>query len=440
MPTPSRVRRWVAAALVAAGSATPATAQSAGDGDWPMAGGDARHSGAADGPAPPYRAVWTARLEGEGPLAGPVVSGGAVVVVGRTSVISLDPSTGEVVWEKEREEGLAGAPAIAGDLVLHATGREDTAALMARRLEGGGEEWSVPTEASVGGGVTVDDERAYAATRAGEVLAVDVETGEVAWRFEAAGQVSSTPAFADGHVLVTARNPSTGSTTLQAVDADSGEESWQLSPQGTAIPSSPSAGSGIVVVGLGDGANHAIDLESGGERWSMPTRAGVGPSQMAALPEGTDVGGASGIYAPDAFELSRLDPATGDERWSYQLSREILDSSPVLSGRYALIGDASGLAAAIDATTGLLVWKRTLASGPVRSIAVTSERIFVSTGDGIVVALEHDPDGSLLREESPTVLDPVRAALNFLGAAAAVGVLLTLLFRTFRPRPRPEER
>jgi outer membrane protein assembly factor BamB len=416
----------------------PAGAQPTEEESWPMVGRDARHSGASEGPAPPYRRAWTARLEGQGPLKGPVVSEGAVVLVGADSVVALESSSGEVRWDAERDEGPAGAPAIADDLVLYSSGREDAAALVARRLDGGREEWSTPTGAAVAGDVVIKGNQAFAATRDGEVLALDVADGEVRWRFQAAGGIATTPAVADDLVLVTPRNSTTGSSALQAIDVESGEESWRLAPEGAAAPqsSSPAGGSGVAVAGLGDGRIHAVGLASGVERWSLRTRLGFGSGQVPALPEdevGPDV---SGLYFSQALRLSRLDPATGEERWSYQLPNAMVDASPSLTGPYALIGDATGLAAAIDVASGLLVWKGRLGPGPITSFAVTAGRLFVSAGgeDGVVVALEHDPEGTLLREESPTVLDPVRAALNYLGAALALALLLLLLFRGPRLR------
>jgi hypothetical protein len=40
-----------------------------------------------------------------------------------------------------------------------------------------------------------------------------------------------------------------------------------------------------------------------------------------------------------------------------------------------------------------------------------------------VIGLEHDPAGVLLDEPSPTIVFPLRAILNFILAAAAVGAV-----------------
>jgi eukaryotic-like serine/threonine-protein kinase len=434
-PWTSRLRRSSVAAALFCLTALPTAAQPAPEGSWPMAGGDARHSGTAEGPAPPYRTAWTARLEGEGRLEGPVVSGQAVVVVGSGSVMALDAASGRVRWEAERQEGPAGSPAVAGDLLIHTTGRDAGTALVARRIDDGREEWRVFAGGAIPGGLAVDGPRAYAATRAGRVLAVDAATGEEEWRFRAAGVVGTTPAVLDELVLISAQNRSTGTSTLHAVDSGTGQEEWRFSPPATqpSAATSPAAGEGLAFAGLSDGRVHAFDVRTGTERWSgrpLPLVTAFGPFVPSGVPAASGSDG-TGLYLPGVARLVRLEPATGRERWSYQLPDLIEASSPSLSGSYALLGDASGLAAAIDVRSGLLVWKRRLGPGPVGPFAVTPDRLFVSAGreDGVVVALEHDPEGALLSEESPTVLDPIRAGLNFVAAALALGVLLVLLFR-----------
>jgi outer membrane protein assembly factor BamB len=449
MPTPSRaVRRWLAAAILASASAIPASAQPTEDpSSWPMAGRDARHTGAAEGPAPPYRRAWTARLEGQGLLAGPVVSAEVAVVVGRTSVVALDPITGETRWEVEREEGAAGSPAIVGDLVIHASGQRDGAALVGRRLDDGREEWSTSTGASVGSGIAVEGERAYAATRAGEVLAVDVSTGEVAWRFDTAGNLGTIPAVDEGRVFAVAQSQTFGPASLHAIDAETGEEEWRF-PLGQPVRSlgtSPAAGGGVVVAGLSDGRVHAVDADTGAERWAEDALPGwirqpFGPGTVPAIP-GSLAPGAAFVAGPS--RAVRMEVGSGQVRWSYQLADLLTHLSASISGRHLLLGDASGLAAAVDVGSGRLVWKAPLGSGPVGSVAVTEDRLLVIVAgerDSSVVALEHDPEGTLISETSPSVLNPAWAALNYLGAAATVGVALWLLARgpeALRRRDRP---
>jgi hypothetical protein len=73
----------------------------------------------------------------------------------------------------------------------------------------------------------------------------------------------------------------------------------------------------------------------------------------------------------------------------------------------------------------------------VSPLAADGDRLYAATlgPAGRVVALEHDPNGSLIRVESATTLFPLQAVLNFAAAGAAVGLATLGLFRyVLRPR------
>jgi outer membrane protein assembly factor BamB len=362
------------------------------------------------------------------------VADDAVVVVAGTAVMALDPTTGEVRWEEVREPGPAGPPAIAGRLVIHASGLSSDATLEARRVEDGREEWTAALESQVHGGITVEGERAYVGSRGGRVIALETATGEEAWTFEAPDAVRAAPAVADGVVLAVSQNTTSGESALVALEAETGEERWRVPQEGApvTVAGGPAAAEGLAFAGLADRAFHAIDLESGSERWAVRPRAPIPFSafQIPAVSSGV-------LYGPDLLNVSSLDAASGEERWTYQLTDVIGRASPSVTGDVVVYGDRSGTVAAIDTDSGLLVWRGRVEPGPVGPVAVSPDRLYLSSGgeDGVVAALEHDPDGRLLAEQSPTVLLPGRALLNFAGAAVVVGGALFLLFR-FALRPR----
>src|ERR671923_2206479 len=149
---------------------------------WPMAGRDPAHSATAEGPDPPYREVWTSDIGLGGPVAGPVVAADVLVVVAAEGVVALDPATGTARWEVDRSDGPAGPAAVLGELVVHASGSGPGASVVARTLGDGREVWQTPVGADVGGGLVVGDGLVYAATAAGEVVALQAETGREEWR------------------------------------------------------------------------------------------------------------------------------------------------------------------------------------------------------------------------------------------------------------------
>jgi outer membrane protein assembly factor BamB len=439
--TASRFGRWLIPSLlglltigvpggdVAAGKDGPSP--------WPMAGRDAVHSGAADGPAPPYRRAWTRRIEFGGPAAGPVVAAGAVVVVAARGVVAVDPDRGTVLWEAERAPGPAGPAAVAGDLVVHATGTGTRSALVARRLQDGREVWRAFTGSAVPGGPTVAGGVVYAGTRGGLVVALDAADGEERWRFETQGGVETSPAVAEGMVLA-ASHDRTGQVTVQAVDAERGGEdpAWRFSPQGVAsFPAEAPASDGhSVFVATSDGTIRALGLDGGQEVWTADARDVVSPDQIPAA-AGRD------LVVADRIHLYLFDPGSGDQRWVFRLAdlrlledgraNTLSSSSPAVTGDAVLIGDASGLLSAVSLGSGVRVWRGDVGEGPVGAVAVGEGRFFVvsESEEGDLVALEHDPDGRLLHEVSPTVLFPVRALLNFAAAFVVVTAAILTLFR-----------
>jgi eukaryotic-like serine/threonine-protein kinase len=411
----------------------PASAQEADP--WPMAGRDAAHSGTAEGPAPPYREAWTEAVALGGPVTGPAVARSALVVVAARGVMALDPATGEPLWEMDRTEGPAGPPAIAGDLVVHASGSGSSTAVVARGLEDGNEAWRAFVDADVPGGLVVADGLVYATTTAGEVVALEADTGEERWRSEVEGGLEATPAVVEDLVLVAGEVRQTGVVTVFALDAATGgRPQWRFSTPGPALPASAPASDGErAFVATSEGVLRALDLDGGGQVWTAEIRAAVSSRQVPAA--------SSPLVVADRLHLYGLGPGDGEERWTFLLAdlralpggrqNTLSPSSPAVLGGAAVIGDTSGVLSAIDLDTGRLVWRSDLSPGPLGAVAVGDDLVFATTlgQGGSVIGLEHDPDGILLDEPSPTTVFPLRAILNFVVAAAVVGAVALGLSR-----------
>lgn len=429
-------------ALVATGwMMWPVTATAADLSDWPMAGHDPAHSGTVDGPAPPYEVSWSQEVGERGPITGAAVTEQAVVLLTRESVVALDPGTGEVLWEEGRTPGPAGVPAIAGNAVVFASSEGASGQILARDIRDGALEWQTVLGSAAPAGPTIAEDTVFVGTQEGEVVALELESGEVRWRFETAGAVSGAPAV-DGDVVSAASfRSSNGKATFYGIDLGTGEvdpSGWQFSSvEVVGQPSAVASDEGVVYVGTTDQNIRA--LREGVEVWTARSRDLFGARQIPAAGDA--------LILSDRSHLYRLDPETGEEIWTYLLAdlsptstggfNTLLASSPAISGSTAIIGSGDGTLSAIDIDSGLRVWHSDLGDGAVGSVAATGDRVYAVTlgKDGNITALEHDPDGRLLREVSPTVLFLGRALLNFAAAALALGALLLLVFR-FALRPR----
>jgi outer membrane protein assembly factor BamB len=424
--------------FVTPGGGGRAAAQASDDAPWPMAGRDAAHSGTAEGPAPPYRQAWRQDVGLGGPVAGPVVGAEAVVVVAARGVVALDPETGETLWSAPRSEGPAGSPAIAGDLVVHASGSGSSAAVVARGLEDGRERWRGYLGSPADGGVVTGGGVAYVGTGEGILLGFDLASGEPVFRFASRGAVRGTPALAGGVILAGWEGRPAGSATIRAISVGSGLEERSPEWQVAASPASlPAATIGIAdetaFAALGDGTVRAVGLESGQERWQERLRNLPSNDQLLAA--------GAGLLVADRFHLARLDPTTGEEQWAYRLAdlrslgggrfNTLSRSAPTAVGDAVLVGDAAGLLSAVDLGTGHRVWRADLGRGAVSAPAADAQQVYVTTlgREGEAVALEHNPDARPLDEVSPTVLFPLRAVLNFVLASVLAAVVLLGVFR-----------
>lgn len=387
-------------------------------------------------------------VEAGGPLAGPVIADGALIVPAEEAIVALAPEDGRVLWSRPRTEGPSGPAAVGRGLVFHASGGGSASSIVARRVDDGREVWRAPAGSAVTGGPAVAEGAVFVGTGAGEVVALEAATGQERWRFETDGAVATSPAVAGSLVLVASQNVDSGRATIYGINADRGAEEgpeWQLTPPQvpSAFPTSVSAAEDLAFVGTSDGQIRGLDLASGRERWATPSRELFVPRQVpAASPRG--------LVIADRVHVFLLDPSNGSERWTYRLAdlralpggrvNSLTASSPAVAGTAAVIGDTEGLVSAIDLSTGHLVWRADVGPGPIGAVAVAEDRIYLSSQgpEGSVAALEHDPEGRLLDEVSPTVLFPLRALATFAGAALVVGGLILALFR-YALRPRRAE-
>jgi outer membrane protein assembly factor BamB len=92
-----------------------------------------------------------------------------------------------------------------------------------------------------------------------------------------------------------------------------------------------------------------------------------------------------------------LDPATGDELWSFPL-RARAESSPVIIGDLALAGTIRGRFHAIDVKTGKEVWQTDVGDRFTASPAVSDGRVVIGNEDGTLYCIGSKKVGRELHE------------------------------------------
>lgn len=179
----------------------------------------------------------------------------------------------------------------------------------------------------------------------GDVRAYNATTGALLWHNRLGGAVLTTPAYANGLVVVgTYAKPA----AVVALNASTGAVVWRHRV-GVPISASPTIAGRTVYVSVDNVGVIALRRETGTVRWVWHTNDA------------------------DTFPLI---------------------SSPTTDGKTVLVNDAGGaVAVALDAKTGAPLWQQTLATGEGASmdnftIALMKGVAYVPTIDGDVVALD----------------------------------------------------
>jgi outer membrane protein assembly factor BamB len=207
--------------------------------------------------------------------------------------------------------------------------------------------WDSRVSALLSGGPTAGLNKVFIGSENGKVFALDAQTGEQSWEVNIKGEVINAPAIDSGIVVV-----NSASGIMKALNADNGEELWKIEQDVPALTlrgiSAPAIASGGVLVGTGKGGVDVYLLDSGQQGWS------------------TDIGEATG---------------------STELERVIdVDSAPVVFGDKVYAISSRGNLAAIDLKSGRVLWKRQYSS--YRQISIYRNTIFLTNTRGHIYAID----------------------------------------------------
>ena len=140
----------------------------------------------------------------------------------------------------------------------------------------------------------------------------------------------------------------------------------------------PAAVGDYVYFGTEAGEFLAINWRESKIAWKFISKVGTQPyrSSAAATTELVVVGTRNKrVYG--------LNPATGEERWSFA-ARQRIDSSPVLLGNRIFCGSADGRVYELNATNGEKVWEYEAGGAFVGSAAIAGGRMVIANDKGVV--------------------------------------------------------
>jgi outer membrane protein assembly factor BamB len=237
----------------------------------------------------------------------------------------------------------------------------------------------------------------YAASRDGDVVAIDPTNGRKRWKTNTKIDLSAGPGAGADLVAV-----GTNGGKLVALDAASGQERWRVQLSGEVL-APPLVTTDSVVVRTVDGRLHSLASADGKERWSVEdpvprlTLRGTSPPVLAedAVICGFDSGKVMSVGLSDG--AIRWQAQVSSPRGRTELERLAdVDAAVRVSGADVYAVGYQGRVSMISLDSGQIWWARDLSS--YRSLALDSDQLYVATSDGDVVALARR-DGTVVWQQ-----------------------------------------
>ncbi|NEV61721.1 outer membrane protein assembly factor BamB [Thiorhodococcus minor] len=240
----------------------------------------------------------------------------------------------------------------------------------------------------------------YLADARGRVLALDAGSGREIWRRETKYAFSGGPDVS-GEALVLG----TSQGDLVALSPQDGQELWRAS-LGSEVLSIPRlTDDGKVIVHTLNDSIYAFASGTGKELWRINYPAPVltlrGSSTPLILPDATIVGLSGG-------KLVKIDTQEGIPLWETVVTRphgrsELariadLDADPILIGNTLYVGTYNGDLAAVDATTGDVLWRRELSAHA--GLAADGSGLYVADSSDQVWGAEIADGGGRWKQEA----------------------------------------
>jgi outer membrane protein assembly factor BamB len=223
---------------------------------------------------------------------------------------------------------------------------------------GPGPKWETPLGAAIFAAPAVYDGFAYVGTVGGIFQAVRASDGALAWTFNA-----GRPIFGEALATADAVYFACDDGGLYKLDRAKGTRIWRYDLGDGVVPRvlphpvvydydywspRPVLAGGVLYIGSGDGAFHAVDAASGERKWRVAAGEKV---RNGALVDGQRV-----VFGGDDGHVYALDRATGKELWRRDLKAPI-DTEPVALDGRIVVGNRGPGIYALAADTGEVVWR-----------------------------------------------------------------------------------
>jgi outer membrane protein assembly factor BamB len=354
-----------------------------GPGDWAMEGNNPSRTRSIAAqlvlPLSQQREVQLASDSGDGsPL---TIARGTMLVESQHLLRAFDMRDGTQRWSFPLR-GIYVSPAVAGKYVFIRSEAGNKGQMLALDIESGQILWaftpkrlSSAANSYFGGHLTspvvVDGTVFVGAGK--EVYALDAASGAVRWEFSAKQYISSSATAADGRIYISDFD------AFYAIDQKTGALVWSY-PTTMTLYFAPVISGQTVLLSSG-GQLVALDTSSGKQRWaaSLP-----GEDVIPTAVQG------SRAFVKSTATLYALDLASGKQLWQARDLNYI--SLPAIAGDQVFVIRGSGAStslSALDAGTGLSTWTLPVKSLSSTAPVIAGQSLYVRTTDGRILGFWH---------------------------------------------------
>lgn len=287
---------------------------------------------------------------------------------------SAPPAQPALRWSYETADGLDSSPAVDDGSVYVAAANGD---LLALDLATGKLRWKYVTGGSIGeSSPAVGGGAVFIGDLGGTIHAVSVKDGSRLWTFKTDGEVKASPTLAADLVLIGSYD-----THLYALESRTGKVRWKFQTNGP-VHATASVRDGVVYITGCDENFRALRLATGALLFTIPTGAYTGASPL--------VDGTRAYFGTFNYEVLGVDLKTRRIAWRYRNpGREFpfYSSAAVVEGR-VIVGGRDKVVHAINASTGRAAWTFTTKARVDSSPAIAAGRVWVGSSDGHLYVLD----------------------------------------------------
>jgi len=283
------------------------------------------------------------------------------------------PASLKVAWTYEAGEPIESSAAIADGTVYVGT---QAAELLALDLKTGKLLWKYKTSEGIGeSSACVADGVVYVGDLSGVVHAVSKD-GKGLWTFKTGSEIKASPVVVDDRVLIGSYDE-----TLYCLAAKTGKLLWQFRINGP-VHCTVSVANGIAYVSGCDEIFRAIRISDGKEVYNVSSGAYTGASPALQGP--------SAFFGTFSNEVLSVNLQSRQLVWRYENKQRQFPfySSAALADGKVVLGGRDKLVHCLDAKTGKALWTFTTRARVDSSPAVAGGRVYIGSNDGRFYVLQ----------------------------------------------------